>query len=52
MHHWIGAGLMIVGAGAAAIVFTLNSQTPIQLGPVPFFGSCALIFVGILVWAW
>lgn len=52
MHHLIGAALLLLGAGAAAFTFIMNSQTPLQLGPFPFFGGCAVAFVGLLVWGW
>jgi hypothetical protein len=51
MHHWIGAALMIVGVGISGLTFMLNSSTPMQLGPVPFFAGVAVFFVGLLVWS-
>lgn len=51
MTHWIGAGLMIAGGAGMALAWIVNTNLPIQLGPVPFFGSCALAFAGLLIWS-
>lgn len=52
MHHWIGGGLMLVGAGGAMLAWIVNTNLPVHLGPVPFVGPCAVAFVGLLVWSW
>ena len=46
---WIGLAMLIVGVIAAAVVFICNGSTPIQLGPITFFGSIAVAFVGAVV---
>lgn len=51
MHHWIGAGLMILGMAAVFLVVIINTNLPVQLGPLPFFGACALIIIGLLTWS-
>ena len=40
---------MILGAAGAFVVFVLNGSTPIQLGPIPFFGCAALFVVSLIV---
>lgn len=47
---WLGATLFLFGTIIAAIVFLFNSQTPLQLGPIPFFGSVFVALVGFLIW--
>lgn len=49
MKFWIGLGMLIVGALAAAVVFICNGSTPFQLGPIPFFGSAAVALVGLVL---
>ena len=51
MHHWIGAGMMIVGAAGMALAWIVNTNLPVQLGPVPFVGSAILVFAGLLTWS-
>lgn len=51
MHHWIGAALMIVGAGGATVGFWLNQNLPDPPGPIPTIGGAILAFVGLLVWS-
>ena len=39
---------LIIGMVVAVITFVLNSSTPLQLGPVPFFGGAGLAAVCII----
>ena len=32
----------VIGLSVAGVTFVFNSSTPIQLGPVPFFGGAGL----------
>lgn len=45
----IGVAMLLIGSAAAFVTFVLNSSTPMQLGPVPFFTGCAIALVGIIV---
>lgn len=38
----------ILGLAGAVVTFVLNANTPIQLGPIPFFGSVAIFIISIL----
>lgn len=49
MKLWIGLAMLIVGIVAAIVVFICNGSTPIQLGPIPFFGSLAVALVGLVL---
>lgn len=49
MKLWIGLAMFIVGCVAAGVVFIFNGSTPLQLGPVPFFGSAAVALVGVVL---
>ena len=49
MKLWIGLAMLIVGIGGAGITMICNSQTPIQLGPVPFFAGCGVALVGLIL---
>lgn len=44
----IGLVLLIVGVGSAGAAFIFNSQTPLQLGPVPFFGGAIVALIGLI----
>ena len=35
----------LIGVVVAVLTFVFNSSTPLQLGPVPFFGGSLLAFV-------
>lgn len=35
----------LVGVVIAVLTFVFNSQTPLQLGPVPFFGGAGLFLI-------
>ena len=52
MIHLIGLALALLGVLAGAIVFVFNSQTPLQLGPIPFFASCGLFVAGGVMLLW
>lgn len=52
MIHWLGLVIGLLGMAAGSFVFVLNSQTPVQLGPIPFFGSCAMVIVGLVMLLW
>lgn len=45
----IGLILLIAGVAGAFVTFVLNSQTPLQLGPVPFFAGCGAALVGLIL---
>ena len=34
-----------IGLAGAVVTFIFNSQTPMQLGPVPFFGGAGLFVI-------
>ena len=38
----------IIGMVVAVITFVLNSSSPLQLGPIPFFGGAALAAVCLI----
>ena len=41
--------LAIAGLAISVGAFYLNAQTPIQVGPIPFFGGIALFLFAIIV---
>jgi hypothetical protein len=41
--------VFVLSALMSAIVFTLNANTPIQLGPIPFFTFAILTIVSFVV---
>lgn len=45
----IGIALLFFGFAGAGVTFIFNSSTPMQLGPVPFFGSCFVALIGLIV---
>jgi hypothetical protein len=49
MRLAIGLILLALGIAGAVIAFVLNSSTPMQLGPIPFFGGCFVALVGLIV---
>lgn len=49
MRLAIGLGLLAIGAVGAGVTFVLNSSTPMQLGPIPFFAGCFVALVGLIV---
>lgn len=49
MRIAVGVFLLLVGAIGAIVTFIFNSQTPMQLGPVPFFAGCAVALVGLII---
>ena len=50
MKFWIGFFLFIVGSVVSALGFMLNSNTPIQVGPVPVLGGAAVALIGLIMW--
>lgn len=52
MHHWIGAGLHLLGIAGAAVAWIVNTNMPVRLGPVPFVGSCIVFYAGLLTWGY
>lgn len=46
---WLSLALCLVGCAIAVITFVMNSQTPMQLGPIPFFFGCGLALIGLML---
>lgn len=49
MRVIVGLVLCILGIAGAGTTFMLNSSTPMQLGPIPFFVSCFVGLVGLII---
>lgn len=45
----IGCGLLVLGAAGAFVIGVFNSSTPLQLGPIPFFGCAMLALIGLIL---
>lgn len=49
MRLTVGIVLLALGIAGAVGTFVLNSSTPMQLGPIPFFVSAFVCLVGLIV---